>query len=252
MKIIDCKWELKNINKKTVEITIERGDNFDSNLLSLYTRDYEYAVVKVPMNMPSFNIGLAEMGYICIETQMNVGINMADFDFSKVAHLYDDTRYEIVENYQDYLSVVSNIEPGMFSTDRIYIDPHFNGEIGCRRYTNWLTTEYESKKSQLVKVIYQDEHVGFMLVRSENDTIDLLLNGLYKPYQGKGLGILTPASPMMFIKKNSLPIENEITSISSNNIPVVKLYNRLNFKILQHTYVFIKHFVKNKKYDTIQ
>lgn len=241
MKIVDCKWEEKNINKKTVEITIEGTDVFDCDLLSLHTHDYEYAVVKVPMNMPSFNIGLAEMGYICIETQMNVGISMADFDFSKVAHLYDDTRYEIVENHHDYLSVVSNIEPGMFSTDRIYIDPCFNDEIGCRRYINWLTSEYESKKSQLVKVIYQDEHVGFMLVRSENDTIDLLLNGLYKPFQGKGLGILTPASPMMFIKKYSLPIKNEITSISSNNIPVVKLYNRLNFKLIQHTYVFVKH-----------
>lgn len=243
MKIIDCKWEIKNINKKTVEITIDRADDFDRNLLSLHTHDYEYAVVKVPMNMPSFNIGLAEMGYICIETQMNVGISMADFDFSKVAHLYDDTRYEIVKNHHDYLSVVSNIEPGMFSTDRIYIDPCFNDEIGCRRYINWLTSEYESKKSQLVKVIYQDEHVGFMLVRSENDTIDLLLNGLYKPFQGKGLGILTPASPMMFIKKKSLPIKNEITSISSNNIPVVILYNRLHFKLLQQTYVFVKHIV---------
>ena len=243
MKIIDCKWELKNINKKTIEITIDRGDDFDNDMLSQHTHNFEYAVVKVPMNMPSFNIGLAEMGYICIETQMNVGISMTDFDFSKVAHLYDDTRYEFVENHQDYLSVISNIEPGMFSTDRVCIDPHFNGEIGCRRYINWLTTEYESKKSQLVKVIYQDKHVGFMLIRSGNGTIDLLLNGLYKPYQGKGLGILTPASPMMFIKKNSLPIENEITSISSNNIPVVKLYNRLNFKLIQQTYVFVKHFV---------
>lgn len=243
MNIIDCKWELKNINKKTVEITIDRGDDFDSDMLSQHTHNFEYAVVKVPMNMPSFNIGLAEMGYICIETQMNVGISMADFDFSKVAHLYNDTRYEIVENHQDYLSVISNIEPGMFSTDRVCIDTHFNGEIGCRRYINWLTTEYESKKSQLVKVIYLDKHVGFMLIKLGNNTIDLLLNGLYKPYQGKGLGILTPASPMMFIKKNSLPIENEITSISSNNIPVVKLYNRLDFKLIQQTYVFVKHFV---------
>lgn len=243
MKIVDCKWEEKNINKKTVEITIESTDVFDCDLLSHHTHNFEYAVVKIPMNMPSFNIGLAEMGYTCIETQMNMGICMADFDFSKVMHLYDDTRFELVENHQNYLSVVSNIEPGMFSTDRICIDPHFNDEIGCRRYINWLTSEYQSKKSQLVKIIYQDEHIGFMLIRVEKNTINLLLNGLYKPYQGKGLGILTPASPMMYTRKNSMTIENEITSISSNNIPVVKLYDRLNFKLLQHTYVLVKHFV---------
>lgn len=80
-----------------------------------------------------------------------------------------------------------------------------------------------------------------MLIKFEGNTIDLLLNGLYKPYQGKGLGILTPASPMMFIKKMSLPCDSEITSISSNNIPVVKLYNRLHFKFINQTYVFVKH-----------
>lgn len=241
MRIVDCKWELKNINKKTVEITIDKDDVFDQVILSQHMNDYEYVVVKVPMNMPAFNIGLADMGFSCIETQMNVGVCLSKIDFSKVTHLYDDTRFEVVDNQEDFKDVVSNIEPGMFSTDRISIDPMFGSEAGCKRYINWLTTEYESQRAQLIKVIYNNEHVGFMLIRFEGDTIYLLLNGLYKSYQGKGLGILTPASPMMFIKKSSLPYENEMTSISSNNIPVVKQYNRLNFKLIQQTYVFVKH-----------
>lgn len=240
MRVINCHWEQKNIGKKTVEITIETTDHFDYPLIERRTRGYEYAVVKVPMNIPSFNIGLSRMGYTCIETQMNVGIDYNNFIFSKVAHLYDDTSYEIVNNADDFKSVVSHIEPGMFSTDRISIDPEFGETIGCQRYINWLTTEYESKQSQLIKVIYKKEHVGFMLIKIENDTIDLLLNGLYKEYQGKGLGLLTPASPMMYIKKNVLKVLREKTSISSNNIPVVKLYNRLNFQLYGQTYVFVK------------
>ena len=241
MRVINCHWEQKNIGKKTVEITIETTDHFDYPLIERRTRGYEYAVVKVPMNIPSFNIGLSRMGYTCIETQMNVGIDYNNFIFSKVAHLYDDTSYEIVNNADDFKSVVSHIEPGMFSSDRISIDPEFGENIGCQRYINWLTTEYESKQSQLIKVIYKKEHVGFMLIKIENDTIDLLLNGLYKEYQGKGLGLLTPASPMIYTKKKGLQIQKEKTNISSNNIPVVKLYNRLNFALLQQTYVFVKH-----------
>lgn len=80
-----------------------------------------------------------------------------------------------------------------------------------------------------------------MLIKIENDTIDLLLNGLYKEYQGKGLGLLTPASPMMYVKMKDLQIARELTSISSNNIPVVKLYNELHFDLFQQTYVFVKH-----------
>lgn len=241
MKIVDCIWELKNLDKRTVEISVGKEDTFSRDIILQSISNYEYAVVKVPMDMPTFNIGLSEMGFVCIETQMNVGINLHDFDFSKVAHLYSDTSYELINNDNDFTSVVSNLRPGMFSTDRISLDPQFGEDIACRRYINWLTSEYESKRSQLIKVIYKNEHIGFMLIKIDGDTIDLILNGLYKQYQGKGLGILTPASPMMYIKKNSLNIAQEVTSISSNNIPVVKLYNRLNFQLLQQTYVFVKH-----------
>lgn len=241
MRVIDCHWEQKNIGKKTVEITIETTDHYDCSLIERQTHGYEYAVVKVPMNMPAFNLGLSKLGYTCIETQMNVGIDYSNFDFSKVAHFYDDTSYEYVDTIDDFNTIVSHIQPGMFSTDRISIDPEYGETMGCQRYINWLTTEYESKRSQLIKVLYRNEHVGFMLVRIEDDNIELLLNGLYKEYQGKGLGLLTPASPMMYTKKNDLQITKETTSISSNNIPVVKLYNRLQFQLLSQTYVYIKH-----------
>ncbi len=241
MKIVDCIWELKNLDKRTVEISVGKEDTFSRGIILQSISNYEYAVVKVPMDMPTFNIGLSEMGFVCIETQMNVGINLHDFDFSKVAHLYSNTSYELINKDNDFTSVVSNLRPGMFSTDRISLDPQFGEDIACRRYINWLTFEYESKRSQLIKVIYKNEHIGFMLIKTDGDTIDLILNGLYKQYQGKGLGILTPASPMMYVKKNSLNITKEVTSISSNNIPVVKLYNRLNFQLLQQTYVFVKH-----------
>ena len=241
MKVIDCTWELKNLNKKTVEISVGKEDIFSRDIIEQSISNYEYAVVKVPMNMPTFNIGLSDMGFVCLETQMNVGISLHDFDFSKVAHLYSDTSYKPIYNDGDFMQAVSNLRPGMFSTDRISLDPKFGEDIACQRYINWLTSEYESKRSQLVKVIYKNDHIGFMLIKTDGDTIDLILNGLYKQYQGKGLGILTPASPMMYIKKNSLNIAHEVTSISSNNIPVVKLYNRLNFQLLQQTYVFVKH-----------
>ena len=241
MRVIDCHWEQKNIGKKTVEITIETADHYDYPLIEKQALEYEYVVVKVPMNMPAYNIGLAKLGYTCIETQMNVGVDYRKFDFSRVAHLYNDTTYEVVDTIDDFNAVVSSIQPGMFSTDRISIDPEFGETMGCQRYINWLTTEYESKRSQLIKVLYKNEHVGFMLIRIEDDTIDLLLNGLYKDCQGKGLGLLTPASPMMYVKKFGLQIAKETTSISSNNVPVVKLYNRLQFQLLQQTYVFVKH-----------
>ena len=242
MKTVDCFWEIRNIGKKTIEISIDKDDNFERRLIEQQFHGFEYVVVKVPMNMTSYNFGLTDMGFTCIESQMNVGISKKDFDFIGVDYLYQDVSFKIVDNNEDFASVLSKIEPGMFSTDRISLDPQFGEQIGSKRYINWLTTNYENKESQLIKILYKNEHVGFMLIKVETDTINLLLNGLYKPYQGKGLGLLTPASPMMFVKKESLPITQEVTNISSNNVPVVKLYNKLQFRLINQTYIFVKHF----------
>lgn len=241
MKIVDCFWEKVNLGKRTTEITVEESDSFSDDLLNKLIDGYEYLVVKIPMNMPSFNIGLSNMGFICIETQMIVRKAYQDFDFDKLAALYNRTSYEVVDTESSFNSVLESITPGMFSTDRISLDPIFGEAIACLRYKNWMTTEYRNGKSSLIRVLFGGKHIGFMLIRVENDEIQLLLNGIYKPFQHHGLGLLTPGTPLMYAHKEMLNVSDEVTSISSNNIPVVKLYNRLGFQLDRQYYVFIKH-----------
>lgn len=241
MKNIDCYWELANIGKRTTEITCEKQDAFDKTLIASLVEGYDYAVVKVPAAMTSFNIGLSEMGFACIEAQMNISKTYADFDFGLTAGVYDDTQYLPVMTDRELNEVLDRITPGMFSTDRISLDPQFGIGVACTRYRNWIRTDYISGRSQLFQVIHKGDYVGFMLIKREGDEIDLLLNGLYSPYQGKGLGILTPASPLLYARKSEIAVGRVRTSISSNNIPVVKLYNRLHFMLDSLTYVFVKH-----------
>lgn len=240
MKVIDCSWELTNISKRTIEIIIEHDDVFDPDSLYDSIYGYEYAVIKVPMNLSSFNLGISAMGFACIETQLSVRKNISDFDTSTEI-LYDDIDFEIVTTTEALWSIISNITTGMFSTDRIAIDPQFGPELSCLRYRNWIQAEFAHQNTILAKVLYKKEHVGFMLLKIADSNLKLLLNGIYKPYQRKGIGLLTPASPLLYVKKNGLNYREVSTHISSNNVPVVKLYNRLNFIIDHQTYVFIKH-----------
>lgn len=241
MKVIDCYWEQVNIGKRTVEMTVEAHDSFSVDLFEDAVNDYEYLVVKVPMNRPSFNFGLSNMGFVCIECQLTVSKAYKDFDFFRLSSFYDRTSFEVVNSEELLNSVLTSITPGMFSTDRISLDSHFGLEIACCRYKNWLTTEYKKGKSRLIRVMYDGQHVGFMLIRVENQKIDLLLNGLYKHFQGQRLGLLTPSSPLMYVRKENIDVSEEMTCISSNNIPVVKLYDRLGFHLDEQHYVFVKH-----------
>ena len=241
MKVTDCFWEQVNIGKRTVEITVEEHDSFSVDLLGDVINGYDYLVVKVPMNKPSFNFGLSNMGFTCIENQMTVSKAYKDFDFNKLSSLYNRTSYEVVNSEQSLNSVLMSITPGMFLTDRISLDSQFGLEIACCRYKNWLMAEYKNGKSLLIRVLYDGQHVGFMLIHIEKQKIELLLNGLYKPYQGQGIGMLTPSSPLMYVQKEKIDVIEERTNISSNNIPVVKLYDRLGFHLDEQHYVFVKH-----------
>ena len=241
MEVIDCKWEIENLKKRTVEIVVDRDDIFSRDKIVEAIRGYEYMVVKVPTGMFPFNVGLQEMGFNLIETQISVCTKFKDFNFQKVQDLYEHTRYEVVSNEVDFQSVVSMFSPGMFSTDRIVLDPAFGEEMGYQRYVNWMTTEYKSGRSKLIRWIYDDKHVGFMLIRIDNKEIKKLLGGLYKPFQGKGLGMLTPAAPLIYAHKEHMDISYARTCISSNNVPVVKLYSRLGIEFTNMSYVFVKH-----------
>lgn len=239
MTIIECPWEIQNIGKKTAEIAISNDDVFDTSVYSELINNFEYLVVKVPMRKPEFNEGLASLGFIMIETQINIMKHVNGL----IAHNYisDYVSFEDLMPMDDISRITHQLSPNMFSTDRITLDRRFGPEIGMRRYVNWILSEFKEEKSRLVIVKYRSEEVGFMMFRIVDDSFYLLLNGLYKPWQGKHLGIITPYSPEMYIYQNHLEIEKIETSISSNNIPVVRLYGKLGFEVSSLSYVFVKH-----------
>lgn len=243
MKITDCFWEQTNIGKRTVEITIEKGDVFSANVINDLIGKYEYAVIKVPMKMEDFNFGLSAMGFTIIENQIHVSKKYKDFDFNApyISVFYSDIEFEEVTTSEQLEEIICQMTPDMFSTDRIVLDAQFGTSIGMRRYQNWMKTEHETNRSRLCKILYRGEHIGFFMFRIKQGAVDGLLGGIYKKYQDCGMGILTPTSPFLYAKKRNIQFKKMITSISSNNMPVIQLYNFLNFKIDNMTYVFVKH-----------
>lgn len=245
MKVTECFWEIQNIGKKTVEIGVEKEDKFLEADINEASSGYQYVVVKVPMDKVDFNVGLSNMGFSMIEVQMNILKKSKDFDYDSpfIKEIYNDTSFEEVVNENDFNEILSKITPDMFSTDRIVLDNHFNENIGCERYKNWMKTDFKANKSRFLKIIYKGIHVGFYMFKLENDIAHAILGGIYKGYQGYGLGVLTPSALMLYSKKGGAKIKMMKTSISSNNIPVLQFYNYFNFKITSMTYVFIKHIV---------
>ena len=240
MDVTDCIWEKDNIGKKTVEITINKGDNINSINFEKYLKLYEYTVVKVPMCMVELNVMLGNLGFSLIEVQMNVSSKIKGYDWNRINLDIKDIRFDVLSDSEDIKKVLNQITDDMFSTDRITLDRNFGPKIGHNRYVNWIKNDFENHRSKVAVVNYRNEEVGFMMYRIKENIFHLLLNGLYKKWQGRHLGIITPASPLIYslVKPE---IKEVKTSISSNNIPVVKLYNRLGYILDDQNYVFVKH-----------
>lgn len=241
MKKVDCFWEKRNLNSEVIEITIESTDKFCDFCLSSYS-EKDYIVVKVPVNLPEFNLCLSNLGFTMIELQMdmNVKLNEFNYDDKTLKWVRPHTRFKQVESPQELDELIQKITPGMFSTDRISLDPAFGYEIGCKRYINWISDEFFRDSSKIIWIIYKEKKVGFMLYK-DGISIRGLLGGLFKEYQDMGLGLLTPCCLPLFVLQDNLQVKKIMADISSNNTPVWNLYEHFGYKVTNPHYVFIKH-----------
>lgn len=244
MKIIDCYWEKENLNKNVVEINIDTNDEFDQDLLEDSTKDYDYACIKVPVGKTDFNFGLTNMGYVMIECQYKISKLYRNFnpDDRLIKQLIPQIQFKKITSGEGFKVLTDKMTLGMFSTDRIALDPHFGLKDSFKRYKNWTTSEFKNQTSEFLLTCLNEEPIGYCMYKKENDAVDGLLGGLFEEYQDSGYGLITPLQLFMYAyKDDEFCFKKMKTSISSNNTPVVELYNYLNFKLTDTTYVFVKH-----------
>ena len=243
MKIVDCFWEQRNLNSKVAEITIESQDSF-CDFESLSLSDNDYVVVKVPVNRPDFLFGLSKLKFVMIELQMDMVLKMNNFNIEDqfLAPILPDIDFLHVDSSKELNELENKIVPGMFSTDRICLDPIYGHKIGCKRYVNWISDEYHRRSSELLWLLYQSNKVGYIMYKDDKGTsMRGLLGGLFKEYQDLGLGALTPCALPLYVKKEKITVKRIKANISSNNQPVWDLYQHFGYKATNPHYVYIKH-----------
>ena len=242
MEVFNCFWEKRNLGCSAVEVLVDMKDRFCVNdFISL--QNYDYIVVKVPVNKLDFNFGLSNLGYVMFEMQMDMHANMNSFNFQEknIKRILPNISFEEIKSKDVLDKLLSKITPGMFSTDRISLDPFFGMERGCNRYINWIRDEFVNDNSKTIYIVYKGKNVGFATFKVTQELIKGLIGGLFPDYQNDGIGLLTPCVAPLYAKINKLSINKIINPISSNNKAVWDLYEYFGFKPHRPHYVFIKH-----------
>lgn len=242
MQIKDCPWELNNLNSRTVEVEINKNDKFDAQVFEKLD-DYDYQVIKVPVNKIDFNFGLHRIGYSFIEGQLLISKKFSEFDQNNelIQILSGSANFELVDSDVVFSDIFNRITPEMFITDRISVDPHFGKVIGCKRYKNWMLSERERGTAEFLRISFLGKTVGFVMYRYDGKTVDNLLGGIFPGEKNQGLGILMVAAPFLCFHEFHKDFSIFRTRISTNNESVRKIYEQLGFKLKNEHYVYVKH-----------
>ncbi len=240
MIITNCTWELHNLDCRALEIGLEGWESIDEQDLNRIEEDYDYIVVKVKPLHFRLHQTLSASGHIFIENQITVrhdfGENKEDFPAERT--LLNAT-YRKMDKKNDLERILEKMSPEMFTTDRIYLDPNFGKHYSLRRYRNWMRQEF-ARGTQLYNIVRQGEEIGFVLFSLSNNNMNILLWGLFEPFQHKGLGDCVPMFPFWY-HKNVMPLRKIETKVSSNNKGILVKLEHWGYQIAASEYVFVKH-----------
>lgn len=239
MKVIDAVWEKRNLKVDTVEVEIELDDSLDgiTEVLETVERKYQYIVVKVPVRRADIMHLLYGERYEYVEDMVFFIHNLQEVQRTRVMQRMYNAVSVRECNDQDIEEIYQEIRKGIFSTDRISLDPHFSGEIATERYINWTKDEV-MRGTKLYNYVYKDENIGFFALReTEKGVYISFLGGIFEKYRASGLGAVVKA-PEVVAKLGGKKL---YTEVSLNNPGQIKNLILNGYTLEKTRHVYVKH-----------
>lgn len=239
MKIIDAYWEKRNLGVDVKEIEFEKNDTLDVISEFVKIPRVPYMVAKVPSGRNDLAQSVQEAGFKYIESNISLNHSLNEIPIlPKLKRIAEKGSYAPMLE-KDIEELFSQIERGIFNTDRIYLDPYFTHEIAAKRYINWIK-DLMQKGFVPQKVLFGGESVGFFICEIlENNVGRGILGGVYDSYKNLGMGVIMEVQSLLCAQ--NLAAKKFKTNVSSNNIDVVKIMLDIGYKISEIHSVFVKH-----------
>lgn len=237
MNIIDAEWEKKNLGVTSKEMIIDMKDSTDDVRKALSSINDQYIVVKIPASKFDVMNLVQDMGYRFVEELISVEHDLHEVKRNRILQrLYDSLDYRQM-NEDDIEVLYSEIDKGMFASDRISNDPHFSPEISARRYKNWVASMLINGAIPYV-MSYKGEPAGFIILTSKDRIVyHSVLGGGYEKFRKTGLGMVQKEQEIVKLLGGKLVT----TNVSSNNVNQCKALLANGYTVSNICHVFVKH-----------
>ena len=239
MKIISAVWEKRNLGVSCVEVTLDSDDDMCVVDQSLAQIDTDYLVVKIPCNRADLLFQLQTRGFTVAEVLSTCCHDGQLAPLSRVQQKILDSLTCIRASPDDLETIYSELKNGMFTTDRVAVDPKFGIESAGRRYAGWLSDGL-ARGSHVYRLSHKNLHVGFFVIEPRTPyEWHATLGGVFPQHQRGGFGYF-----MNYLEVTTAVAQGAkriFTSFSSNNTAISAIHFVLGYRLIQQQYVLIRH-----------
>lgn len=240
MRIIDAKWEKRNLGVDCTEFEINSKENIYEVKSIIQMYQTEYQIAKVPVGNVEMQLMLQEQGFRFYETNLQLERKISSAEslpriysrFEKDITFRDATDEEI-EN------ILEKVADGhMFTTDKVALDPCFSPELSGRRYSLWARDVLKSGAKTVVG-LYKGKVASFTIYEIKDRYYQAFIGGMLGGYRDKGLGFI----PLYVTAKHISQAGGGMlrTGVSSNNPSILRLQLSFGAHIISMTNIFAKH-----------
>ncbi len=240
MKITDAVWEKRNLGVSCCEITVYERDRLEEIAAQYATvKEKDYMVVKIASSNYMAVEFFQENGYRFAETAVQLVNDLGSVNVPKRLERICSKCTVRKMTEEDIPLLHAEIDKGIFSTDRISVDPHFTRQQAAERYKNWIG-DLISSGCYPYAVNLNGEDIGFFLNREkEAGVYDGILAAAYAKFGGTGMGYCVQYAGIRCAMENGA--KKYLGHISGNNPAVMKVLTSLGFLPTAMEYVFVKH-----------
>jgi len=245
MIIKHATWEKRNMDVDAWEVELESADTREEFLEKKSGFESEYTVVRVPNHLPEWGMWLQEQGYRYIETMFSISRSTENLpQLSRLQErIISCTSYSEMDD-SDKEELYTKIQNGLFSSDRVYLDPYFTGEQAANRYHGWIEDELK-REAKLYKITYKDKTVGFFILKDQGDGVfHSALGGIYQDINIIGIGLAMDYLELKATQENGG--KKLLAGVSSNNGAAFSIPMNLGYTIDKMMIIYVKHGESNE------
>lgn len=220
----------------TVE-TSDHPEEITGVLESIIHMEKTYCVLKYPSICFSGGQDLTGLGFTFFESQLNFKTTKREF-----ARIQRDMGRHVTPRIFRLIdssnadNLLHEFDKGIFQTDRIALNPAFGPTLANLRYKKWLISCLDKPEYRITETLWNGKPVGFGMDRLVGDRVIGLLGANYPGFEGK-LSYING----MFDSTSQYFAEGYkvfVSSVSSNNIQIIRIFEKLGFIVADIQYVF--------------